>query len=221
MAATPAELDSAYAKGHIGVRVNPDHFGTDEESRAYLEGHEHAKAGKAKRDKAEHPWNQAAPDSSSGGKEPPAAESETPHTPAAGQNKPPAARAKSGRSTAGNAARKAKPATPPITSRPLPASLTRTIPVPVGGTTGGLLLAIVLYPLGLSVIRYGTRGPGLWFRAKFLNQEASAAQVAGAAGASAGKSGAGAVLGAAGGLSRGSAGGAGSGAVGNAPKYTF
>jgi len=51
------------------------------------------------------------------------------------------------------------------------------------GDTGGLLLALVLYPVALSILRYGAAGPGMWFRAKFLNQEpsSSAAAKAGAA----------------------------------------
>jgi hypothetical protein len=40
------------------------------------------------------------------------------------------------------------------------------------GDAGGLLLALVAYPLFLSVIKYGGDGPGLWFRAKWLNQAA-------------------------------------------------
>lgn len=38
------------------------------------------------------------------------------------------------------------------------------------GDAGGLLLALVLYPLFLSVIKYGPAGPGMWFHAKWLNQ---------------------------------------------------
>lgn len=43
------------------------------------------------------------------------------------------------------------------------------VPVPTGDV-GGLLLALVLYPIGLSLVRYGAAGPGIWLRAKFLNQ---------------------------------------------------
>ena len=39
-----------------------------------------------------------------------------------------------------------------------------------GGDAGGLMLALVLYPIALSVIRYGAAGPGMWFKAKFLNK---------------------------------------------------
>lgn len=40
----------------------------------------------------------------------------------------------------------------------------------LGGDGGGLLLALVLYPLVLATIQHGAAGPGLWFRAKWLNQ---------------------------------------------------
>lgn len=39
------------------------------------------------------------------------------------------------------------------------------------GDGGGVLLAIIAYPIALSVIRYGAKGPGMWLRAKFLNQD--------------------------------------------------
>lgn len=38
------------------------------------------------------------------------------------------------------------------------------------GDGGGLLLAFVIYPIVLATIRYGPAGPGMWFRAKWLNQ---------------------------------------------------
>jgi len=38
------------------------------------------------------------------------------------------------------------------------------------GDGGGLLLALVVYPIVLATIEYGASGPGMWFRAKFLNQ---------------------------------------------------
>lgn len=38
------------------------------------------------------------------------------------------------------------------------------------GDSGGLLLALVLYPVVLATVRYGAAGPGDWFRAKWLNQ---------------------------------------------------
>lgn len=38
-----------------------------------------------------------------------------------------------------------------------------------GGDGGGLLLAFWAYPLVLSLIKYGAKGPGMWLRAKFLN----------------------------------------------------
>lgn len=39
-----------------------------------------------------------------------------------------------------------------------------------GGDAGGLMLALVLYPLALSVIKWGAAGPSMWFRAKWLNE---------------------------------------------------
>lgn len=39
-----------------------------------------------------------------------------------------------------------------------------------GGDGGGLLLALIGYPLVLSVIKYGPAGPKMWFMAKFLNR---------------------------------------------------
>lgn len=38
------------------------------------------------------------------------------------------------------------------------------------GDGGGLFLAFVLYPLAISVLKWGAAGPGKWFRAKWLNQ---------------------------------------------------
>lgn len=38
------------------------------------------------------------------------------------------------------------------------------------GDGGGLLLALVVYPLLLATIQNGAKGPGMWFRAKWLNQ---------------------------------------------------
>lgn len=37
------------------------------------------------------------------------------------------------------------------------------------GDGGGLLLAFVLYPMALAVLKYGPAGLGYWFRAKWLN----------------------------------------------------
>lgn len=44
-----------------------------------------------------------------------------------------------------------------------------------GGTGGGVLLTVVVYPLGLSIIKYGPAGPWMWFRAKWLNQTSDTA----------------------------------------------
>lgn len=40
-----------------------------------------------------------------------------------------------------------------------------------GGTGGGLLLAVFAYPIGLAVLQHGPAGAGMWFKAKFLNNE--------------------------------------------------
>jgi hypothetical protein len=58
-------------------------------------------------------------------------------------------------------------------SRPTRPSLTN----PTGGrsvvetshSASGILLGAVVYALVLSVVNYGASGPGLWFKAKFLN----------------------------------------------------
>lgn len=42
--------------------------------------------------------------------------------------------------------------------------------VAAAGDAGGLLLALVLYPMLLSTVKYGAAGPGIWFRAKWLNE---------------------------------------------------
>jgi hypothetical protein len=39
-----------------------------------------------------------------------------------------------------------------------------------GGDAGGLLLAFVLYPIFLAVVKNGPAGIGMWFRAKWLNE---------------------------------------------------
>jgi hypothetical protein len=41
-----------------------------------------------------------------------------------------------------------------------------------GEGLGGLFIGAVAYALLLSVVNYGPKGPGLWFKAKFLNQAA-------------------------------------------------
>lgn len=38
------------------------------------------------------------------------------------------------------------------------------------GDSGGLLLALVVYPIVLATVRYGADGPVRWFRAKWLNE---------------------------------------------------
>lgn len=47
-------------------------------------------------------------------------------------------------------------------------------PATLGGDGGGLLLALVLYPLVIATIQHGAAGPGLWFRAKWLNETTAA-----------------------------------------------
>lgn len=42
-----------------------------------------------------------------------------------------------------------------------------------GGDAGGLLLALVIYPIGLASLKYGYAGIGMWFRAKWLNETTS------------------------------------------------
>lgn len=39
-----------------------------------------------------------------------------------------------------------------------------------GGGFGAAVLGAVFYALVLSVVKYGTKGPGYWFSAKFLNK---------------------------------------------------
>jgi hypothetical protein len=75
------------------------------------------------------------------------------------------------------------------TARPRPSSSGRrrsstpTFSDPTGGRLpltfdseglGGLFIGAVFYALVLSVVDYGAAGPGLWFKAKFLNQAAPA-----------------------------------------------
>jgi hypothetical protein len=50
--------------------------------------------------------------------------------------------------------------------------------VAAAGDGGGLLLAFVVYPIVLATIRYGAAGPGVWFRAKWLNQPTGAKNTA-------------------------------------------
>lgn len=57
----------------------------------------------------------------------------------------------------------------PSLRRPL-GGITRGADVP--HTAGGVFLGAVIYALVLSVIEYGTKGPLLWFKAKFLNEAA-------------------------------------------------
>lgn len=41
------------------------------------------------------------------------------------------------------------------------------------GDAGGLLLVLVAYPIVLATLEHGSAGPGLWFRAKWLNETAN------------------------------------------------
>lgn len=54
---------------------------------------------------------------------------------------------------------------------------------------GGLFIGAVVYALLLSVVEYGSAGPGLWFKAKFLNQAAGAPSSTKPAAASGGSTG--------------------------------
>ena len=45
------------------------------------------------------------------------------------------------------------------------------------GDAGGLLLMLLLYPMFLSIVKYGAVGPSLWFQAKWLNKTLSDAEV--------------------------------------------
>jgi hypothetical protein len=55
--------------------------------------------------------------------------------------------------------------------------------VAVGAGTGlaGLMLGAVVYAVLLSVVEYGSKGPGMWFEAKFLNKAPSSSTSSGAA----------------------------------------
>jgi len=78
-------------------------------------------------------------------------------------------------------ARRARPAPssstrtkPSYASRALsPSAAVQSIPgvrtIRNAGDGGGLFLALVLYPLLLSVLKYGANGPRYWFDAKWLN----------------------------------------------------
>lgn len=83
-----------------------------------------------------------------------------------GEDEPAAQAEPSSSSTASTAS---KPAPSSTSSRPAPATrrITRR-----GGSTGGLLLAVFVYPMALAYLREGPDGLGRWFRAKFLNQTA-------------------------------------------------
>jgi hypothetical protein len=48
------------------------------------------------------------------------------------------------------------------------------------GDGGGLLLALVLYPVALATVKYGPTGPLVWFKAKWLNQASGAPAAPGA-----------------------------------------
>lgn len=56
-------------------------------------------------------------------------------------------------------------------------------PVMRSGDGGGLLLAFVLYPMFLATVKYGAAGPGMWFRAKWLNQGKDDGRIANPGGA--------------------------------------
>jgi len=43
-----------------------------------------------------------------------------------------------------------------------------------GESAAGFVLGAVIYALALSIVEYGAKGPGLWFKAKFLNNATSA-----------------------------------------------
>ena len=56
----------------------------------------------------------------------------------------------------------------PTPTRPLG----RNVPVGVGGgaSVAGVFLGAIVYALILSVVDYGSKGPGMWFKAKFENE---------------------------------------------------
>lgn len=62
-----------------------------------------------------------------------------------------------------------KPAPKPSTS----SSSSPTFKLPGGGSTAGVLLALLGYPLALAYLQGGGDGLKKWFRAKFLNQTAT------------------------------------------------
>lgn len=87
-----------------------------------------------------------------------------------GGTRSPGTRSRAGRGTAGRSGSRKR-----SSSRPnVGAKISRTVGIG-GGTGGGLLLAIFAYPLGLSILKNGPSGAGLWLKAKFLNQAADPA----------------------------------------------
>lgn len=67
----------------------------------------------------------------------------------------------------------AQPPAPPAPAPATPAgppSPTSTTEAGGRGTGGGVLLAILLYPLLMATVKYGPQGPLMWIQAKFLNK---------------------------------------------------
>jgi hypothetical protein len=78
---------------------------------------------------------------------------------------------------------RSRPPRVPSPGRPtLARPLGRNVPVGAGAGLSGLLLGAIAYALILSVVEFGAKGPGMWFKAKFLN-EAGPAAPTGTAGA--------------------------------------
>jgi hypothetical protein len=147
------DVDTVYAHGYHGIRYRRGQLPPDALAAYQLGGADKA-AGRDPRPKGQRAK----------------AEPEPEPAPAPGATPPPTGGAAGGSSRRRPAAGGRKRGL----ARPLPARIRRAVPVP-GGTTGGLLLAVVLYPIGLSLVRYGTAGPGMWLRAKFLNQASDTA----------------------------------------------
>ncbi len=67
------------------------------------------------------------------------------------------------------------PRAPRTPTRPLGGRRSAAMPLGGGGggvahSAAGVFLGAIFYALVLSVVDYGTKGPGMWFKAKFLNE---------------------------------------------------
>jgi hypothetical protein len=87
-----------------------------------------------------------------------------------GTRKPPASRSGSGGGSRRPPRSRPSPRIPSPGAPSLKRPLGKNVAVGAGTGLAGLFLGGIVYAVLLSVVEYGSAGPGMWFKAKFMNQ---------------------------------------------------